>query len=114
MPPTSSLPSVPVFTPAPTTIHSGLDLLGTAATAGSSLSLLTPAGGPEPPPPWPVITAPRPFNPAASLSPKIVKCILELELVEMSEMTVGDDTPQTPGRPPAPVRPLPKIAARNN
>ena len=47
---------------------------------------------------------PRAFNPAASLSPKVVKRILELEFVEMSEMTVDDNTPQTPGRPPAPAR----------
>ena len=100
--PASSLPSVPVFTPAPTTIHSGLDLLAPAATAGSSLSLPTPTVGLEPP--QPAITAPGPFNPAASLPPKVAKCILELEFVEMSEMTVDNDAPQTPGLPQAPVR----------
>ena len=99
MPPVSSLPSVPVFTPAPITIHSGLDLLAAAATAGSSPSLLTPAVGLEPPRRrWAF------FNPAASLSPKVVKRILELEFVEMSEMMVDNDTPQTPGHPPAPAR----------
>ena len=55
-------------------------------------------------PPRPPITTPGPFNPAASLSPKVVKRILELEFVEMSEMMVDDNTPQTPGRPPAPAR----------
>ena len=79
MPSASSLPTVPVFTPAPTTIHSGLDLLASAATAGGYSSLLTPAAGFEPP--RPAVTAPGPFNPAASLSPKVVKCILELEFV---------------------------------
>ena len=83
-------------------INSALDLSAAAATAGSSPSLLTPAVGLEPP--RPAITDPGPFNPAASLSPKVVKRILELEFVEMSEMTVDDDTPQTPGRPPAPAR----------
>ena len=100
--PASSLPSVPVFTPAPTTVHSNLDLLAAAATAGGILSLLTPAVGLESP--RPAITAPGPFNPAASLSPKVVKRILELEFVEMSEMTVDDDTPQAPGHPTAPAR----------
>ena len=102
MPSASSLPTVPVFTPAPTTIHSGLDLLASAATAGGYSSLLTPAAGFEPP--RPAVTAPGPFNPAASLSPKVVKRILELEFVEMSEVTVDDDIPQAPGRPPAPAR----------
>ena len=72
------------------------------ATAGGSPSLLTPAVGLESP--WPAITAPGPLNPAASLSPKVVKRILEQEFVEMSEMTVDEDIPQAPGRPPAPAR----------
>ena len=102
MPSASSLPTVPVFMPAPTTIHSGLDLLARAATAGSYLSLLTPTAGSEPP--WPAVTAPGPFNPASSLSPKVVKCILELEFVEMPEVTVDDNIPQVSGCPPAPAR----------
>ena len=57
--PTSSLPSVPVFTPAPTTVHSNLDLLAAAATAGGILSLLTPAVGLKSP--RPTITAPGPL-----------------------------------------------------
>ena len=50
-----------------------------AATARSYPSLLTPAVGSEPS--QPAVTAPGPFNPAASLSPKVVKRILELEFV---------------------------------
>ena len=69
-------------------IHCGHDLLAAAATAGSILSLLTPAGA---------VTAPRPFNLGASLSPKVVKRILELELLEVLEVTVDDDTPQASG-----------------
>ena len=46
-----------------------------------------------------------PFNPAASLPQKVVKKILELEFVEMSEISVNDEPPQAPGRPPAPARP---------
>ena len=64
--------------------------------------MLTPAAGFEPL--RPAVTAPGPFNSAASLSPKVVKCILELEFVEMSEVMVDDDIPQAPGRPPDPAR----------
>jgi hypothetical protein len=46
-----------------------------------------------------------PFNPAAFLPPKVVKKILELEFVEMSEISVNDEPPQAPGRPPAPAHP---------
>ena len=55
--------------------------------------------------------APGPFNPAAALSPKVVKKILALEFVEMSELRADvwpeDPTPaeapstsRRPGRPP--------------
>ena len=40
-----------------------------------------------------------PFNPVASLPTKLVKRILNLEFVDMSEVTVDDDTPQAAGRP---------------
>ena len=46
-----------------------------------------------------------PFNAAASLSTKVTRKILALELVEMSEITVDPDMPQVPGRPPPPARP---------
>ena len=71
-----------------------------AATAGSYPSLLSPAVGSEPL--QPAVTAPEPFNPAASLSPKVVNRILEHEFPEMSEVTVDDDIPQAPSHPPAP------------
>jgi hypothetical protein len=45
------------------------------------------------------------FNPAASLPLKIVKKILDLEFVEMSEITIDKDHTQTPGRLPSPLRP---------
>lgn len=38
-------------------------------------------------------------GPAATLSPKVVKKILDLEFVEMAEISMDGDTPQAPGRP---------------
>ena len=40
-----------------------------------------------------------PFNPMASLSTNVMKKILNLEFVEMAELTVDDEIPQTAGRP---------------
>ena len=53
----------------------------------------------------PAIAAAGPFNPAASVAMKVVKRILDLEFVEISEVTCIADNPQIPGRPPPPVRP---------
>lgn len=36
---------------------------------------------------------------------KVVKRILDLEFVEISEIAVDSDVPQVPGRPPPPARP---------
>ncbi len=47
---------------------------------------------------------PGPFNPVASLPLKVVKRILDLEFLEMSEVTADIDTPQALGRPPPPAR----------
>ena len=47
------------------------------------------------------ITQPGSFNPAATLPPKVVKRILNLEFVEMAEVSIDEDTPQLPGRLPA-------------
>ena len=47
---------------------------------------------------------PGPFNPMASLPQRVVKRILELEFLEMSEVTADLDIPLTPGRPPPPAR----------
>ena len=51
-----------------------------------------------------LLATPGPYNPAATISPKVVRKILALEFVEMAELTV-DDVAQTLGRPPAPTRP---------
>ena len=95
----STLSKLPIFTPSSS--HSGLDLLAAAASAAN--------------PPMPKFTTPHsshalltsgPYNPAASLPPKVVKKILDLEFVEISEISIIDDVlAQTPGRPPAPARP---------
>ena len=71
---------LPIFTPS----SSGLDLLASAAAQASPpnhtlscpLQLLA-------------ISATGPFNPAASLPLKVVKKILELEFVEMAEISIS-------------------------
>ncbi len=52
----------------------------------------------------PASATPGSTNPAASLSTKVVKRILDLEFVEMSKVTVDADLPQGPDHLPAPVR----------
>ena len=78
---------------------SGLQLLAAAATAAQGKGKAKPK---PPAAPTSLLRAPGPYNPAASLPPKIVKKLLELEFVEMSELTIND-TP--PGRAPPPARP---------
>ena len=46
-----------------------------------------------------------PYNPAAVLPPKVAKKILDLEFVEMSEISLDDSRSHTPGQPPQPARP---------
>ena len=97
----STLSSFPLFSPS--SRSSGLDLLAAAASAANQHNIT-----PKP-------AAPRPshslhtagtYNPAASLPPKVVKKILDLEFVEMSDISIIDDElSQTPSRPPAPARP---------
>ena len=87
------LSSMPTFAPSAASAQ-GLDLLA-AAAAASSLSNHSTAR---------VSTLPSgssfaPFNPAASLPAKLVKRILDLEFVEMSDITTDVELPQTPGRP---------------
>lgn len=98
------LPTLPLFTPSPG-ITSGLDMLAAAASASAGHTqpaagtttegnLLVPA----------VLTRQGPFNTAATLLSKVVRRILDLEFVEMSEVCIDDDTSPTQGRPPAPAR----------
>ena len=89
--------NLPLFnTAGSATGHSGLDLLAAAALGAGAKTI---------PPSQPRFDK-GPFNPAASLPLKVVKRILDLEFVEMSEVLVDDDTPNNvPGRLPTPPRP---------
>ena len=75
----------------------GLDQLAAAASAS-----------PVEPMPLRVLARPQPksivggftaYNPAAALPTRVVKRILELEFVELAELSTDNDLPQTPGCP---------------
>ena len=44
-------------------------------------------------------------GPAVVLPPKVAKLILDLDFVEMSEISLDDPPPPTPGQPPPPAHP---------
>ena len=94
----SVMGSIPTFSPVNVS-ESGLDLLAAAAAA----STVNPSiGGVLPT--LSQITKSGPYNPAAAIPARIVKRILELDFVELSEITMDDDLPQqTPGRPRLPI-----------
>ena len=92
--------AMPTFASSNPRLSTGLDVLAAAAAAseqpntqpagdgrGSSSNTLE------------AFNQAGPFNPVASLPTKLVKWILNLEFVDMSEVTVDDDTPQAAGRP---------------
>ena len=92
----STLGQIPTFNHSPATT-TGLQLLAAAAAS---------APAPATAPPTPQSTAsegtfglasPRPFNPTASLPPKLVKKILELDFVKMAEVSVDEDLSQPHG-----------------
>ena len=90
------LASMPTFASTPAA-HEGLGLLAAAATASPSKALAPVAIR--------SLSGPGPYNRSASLPAKLVKRILELEYVEMSDISVADaDPPQVPGRTPTPAR----------
>ena len=115
MPDPTQLPMLPTFTPAGGSI-SGLDVLATAALfqPGPQGTQATPnltqseSQGPQPAVRAAQLHTPGPYNPAAALPPKVVKRILALEFVEMSELRADvwpedpapSSTPRRPGRPP--------------
>ena len=71
---------LPVFQSAPATL-SGLDLLAIAAAStstGSAIPLSVQVGVAA------ALSSPGPYNPVATLPPKVVKKVLDLEFVEMS------------------------------
>ena len=80
-------PTMPVFEPS--------GVAAAAATGSASTPMVKPVQA---------LTFPGPYNPAASLPAKIVKQILDLEFVEMSEVGVDVEPPSTPSRMPAPSR----------
>ena len=67
--------------------------IGMAPSAGSGLPHLT------------SLSCRGPYNPAAVLPTKVAKRILGLEFVEMSDISLDDLPPHTPGQPPLPARP---------
>ena len=102
LPPASALPPIPLFAPDPTT-RSGLDLLASAAAVSPSIPATSQANSSTPTLPVQSqdLHARGPFNPAASLPARTVKRILDLEFIDMAELTI-DDMPS--GRTPAPPR----------
>ncbi len=97
----AALAATPTFTPGPTAA-TGLDLLAAAVAAtttpGGQAPLTLAIPGPHP------LAQRGPYNPAAVIPAKVARKILELEFMEMSEVTLDNDIPQTPGCPPAPAR----------
>ena len=63
--------------------------IGKAPSAGSVLPHLT------------SLSCRGPYNPAAVLPNKVAKRILGLEFVEMSDISLDDLPPHTPGQPPS-------------
>ncbi len=96
----AALGSLPLFNPGPAAAG-GVDLLVQAGTG-----LVDKDAQSKLPPTRALVSAPAaqpgPFNLAATPSTKVVKRILDLEFVEMSEVTVDADLPQGPDPPPAP------------
>ena len=96
---TGAVLAMPTFSPSGAPCH-GLELLASAAS-----SVHPPASGPLTALSQPSsLLGPGTYNPAASLPAKLVKRILDLDFVEMSELVTDIDTTQQPGRsaPPPP------------
>ena len=100
MPDASQFPPMPVF-PRSSTTTSGLDLLASAAgVSGEGAGKTTPSGAES------SLGKAGPYNPAAALPPRVVKKILDLEFVEMAELSADiwveelppSDTGLTPRR----------------
>ena len=97
--------SVPIFTPNPIG-HSGLDILAAAALTGKTPGCTLGAVAPQAPrPDQMLLSMPGPYNPATAISAKVARRILELEFVEMVEISADDDLPQENGRPASSSRP---------
>lgn len=82
MPSLSTISTLPTFNPGLATPN-GLELLATAATVLPTVAKPTPPtskGNYN-------LSTPGPYNPAAALPQRMVKKILDLEFVEMAELT---------------------------
>ena len=94
------LPSVPIFSTTAPRSSSALDVLAAAAAATDQPN---PRQGMEEInlmlPPAEALNQPGPFNPVAALPNKLVKRILNLDFVDMSEVSVEDDSLHSTGRP---------------
>ena len=96
---------MPIFTPNPI-CHSGLDLLAAAALTGKIPSFTLGAVAPQAPHlDQMLLSMPGPYNLATAISAKVARRILELEFVEMAEVSADDDLPQATGRPASSSRP---------
>ena len=91
--------SVPIFSAGPLT-GSGLDLLATAALSSKAPNTVTGGGSA----PLPRLDMQGPYNPIAGVTTHVAKKILELEFVEVAEITAEDDT-SFGGRPSSSFRP---------
>ena len=90
LPLTSALAELPTFTPT-AGVSTGLDLLAAAASAPSWGHHTSGRDEARPTAGEIGLNRPGPFNPTATLTPKVAITILEPEYVEMSEVTM--DTP---------------------
>ncbi len=90
-----ALAEIPTFRPT-----SGCDFLAAADSAGNADDTAGHSTGAA------HLNKPGPFNPVATLAPKVAKKVLELEFVDMSEVTMDTPPESTPCRPVPPCRPM--------
>lgn len=111
IPDPTRLPAIPTFTLG-TGSTTGSDILAALTNGQPPLSDSQPAGGDTAPPSSPhSLHTMGPYNPAATIPPKVVKKILSLEFVEMAELradiwpedSATTDSANTPRRPRKPV-----------
>ena len=107
MPHPDQLPDLPTFTP---TGSPGLDMLASAGSHHHTDKGLQPASG-DGAAVSQSLHSKGPYNPAATLPPKVVKKLLSLEFVEMAELRAdiwpedptpaeANNAPRRPGKPP--------------
>jgi len=107
----SGLVSIPTSSPSHAKANRLNILASAAALAPTTLVAQQENGKKGTPPPGKEGTkggnrlhSPGPFNTMASLPQRIVKKILNLEFLQMSEVTAGIDVSPSPSRPSAPAR----------